>query len=642
MSVSGALVIIACNEAIPLIDPARHFNLNNGTTRVIKTAGGRTEGAVNSIYHINQSGKIGMIVVVQHTGCAWLSGEVECSIRADIQALKASTYVPTDVPIIGYVLDLTTGQLREVKEEMVSVERVETGSTKVDSKDEGVIVETRASEDLPFSKARCIALVTTLVSVQVLYAVSSQSSVIVLPSIGRDLQIPISRQQWVISSFNLTFGCFLLLCGRLADVYGRKQVFLLGLSVFTVTNIAAPFVRNEIGFDTLRGLQGLGASAIAPTALGILGSTFPPGKAKDVAFGCYGAGLPLGGIIGHVFGGIVCEYLSWRWIYWMIGIIAAMSTIASYYIIPGPLTSPQLNRNNTVDWTGGTLITVGLIILIFALSQGNIVGWQTPWIPTLIALSLLIVLGFGYWQHYLETKTEKRPLMKMSLFKHQKIIAVNVLIALVFSSFSNFLIFATYWFQEYQGLSVIQTTLRFLPAGITGIVMALVTGYIMSRVPAEYILLFSTISVGISSLLFAIPIPVNTSYWAYGFPAMILCVGGTDTMYPVLTLFVAKTLPPEDASLGGGLVTASNQICRAIALAVATALQTALVAREKGVPIEQLGNQGQALEPWDDALKVGIRSASWFNFALSMTAMIVVIVFVRGIGVVGGKGPRKS
>ena len=253
-----------------------------------------------------------------------------------------------------------------------------------------------------------------------------------------------------------------------------------------------------------------------------------------------------------------------------------------------------------------------------------------------------MLLGFGYWQHYLETKTDRRPLMKMSIFKYNRFIAVNVLMALVFSSFSNFLIFATFWFQEYQGLSVIQTTLRFLPSGITGIFMALTTGCIMSRVPANYILLFSAVSVGISSLLFAIPIPVHTSYWAYGFPAMVLCVCGVDTMYPVLTLFITKTLPPEDASLGGGLITASSQISRAIALAVATALQTAVVVREKGVEPDHIGHQEQAVAPWDDALKVGIRSAAWFNFAMSITAMLVVVLCVRGIGIIGGRGPQKK
>ncbi|RYO44931.1 hypothetical protein AA0113_g10669 [Alternaria arborescens] len=504
-------------------------------------------------------------------------------------------------------------------------------------------VSTTASERLPFSKARCVALVTTIAAAPFLSTMAVQASVIILPTIGEELNIPVSRQQWIISAYNLTFGCFLLLWGRLADVYGRRMIFLWGSAAFTLTSIITPFIPNEIGFDIFRGLQGLAAAAMAPTALGILASTFAPGKTKDVAFGCFGAGAPLGGVFGNIFGGIVGEYLDWQWVFWLFGIIAGISTVASYFVIPIP---PQLKEEqqpvmrNTVDWLGGSLITIGLVMLVFALSEGNVVGWRTPWVPVLIVVALIIIVAFGFWQHYLETKTAKRPLMKMSIFKNGKFTAANVLMALFFSSFNNYLIFATYWFQDYQGHSVIQTTLRFLPNGITGILVATITGQILSRVPGDYILTFSTICVSISSLLFAIPIPVDTTYWAYGFPAMVLCVSGADTIFPVLTLFVAKTLPAEDASLGGALITAVGQIGRAIGLAIATAVQTAVVAREKGLSVDQIGTEGHKTEPWDDALKVGIRTTAWFNFGMSVATTFIVIFFIRGIGIIGGKGKR--
>ncbi|KAI8935555.1 hypothetical protein NX059_008124 [Plenodomus lindquistii] len=295
---------------------------------------------------------------------------------------------------------------------------------------------------------------------------------------------------------------------------------------------------------------------------------------------------------------------------------------------------------NTVDWIGGTIITVGLIMLLFALSEGNVVGWSTPWVPVLIVVSLILIVLFGFWQHHLETKTQKRPLMKLSIFKNSKFTAANVLMALFFASFNNYLIFATYWFQDFQGLSVIQTTLRFIPTGVTGVLVAMITGQILSRVPGDVILTFSTICVSISSLLFAIPIPVHTPYWAYGFPAMALSVCGADTIFPVLTLFVAKTLLPEDASLGGALITAVGQIGRAIGLAMATAVQTAIIAREKGVSVDQIGSEGHELRPWDPTLKIGIRNTAWFNFGISLGSTVVVVLFIRGIGIIGGKGKK--
>lgn len=295
---------------------------------------------------------------------------------------------------------------------------------------------------------------------------------------------------------------------------------------------------------------------------------------------------------------------------------------------------------NTVDWIGGTLITVGLIMLLFALSEGNVVGWSTPWVPSLIVVSMAVIVVFGFWQHYLEKRTQKRPLMKMSIFKNRKFMWANVLMALFFSSFNNYLVYATYWFQDYQGLSIIQTTLRFIPTGVTGILVAFVTGHILSSVRGDYILTFSTLCVSMSSLLFAIPIPDNITYWAYGFPAMVLSVCGADTIFPVLTLFVAKTLPPEDASLGGALITAVGQIGRSIGLAIATAAQTAIIAKEKGVSVNEVGNEGHSLQPWDNALKVSIRGTAWLNFGMSIASTLVVLLFIRGIGIIGGKGKR--
>jgi Na+/melibiose symporter-like transporter len=322
-------------------------------------------------------------------------------------------------------------------------------------------------------------------------------------------------------------------------------------------------------------------------------------------------------------------------VFWIFGMIAALATTAGYFVIPLPPLQEEPSMRNKVDWIGGTLITVGLIILLFALSEGNVVGWDTPWVPTLIVVAFIIIAAFGFWQHHLETKTQKRPLMKLSIFKNRKFAWANVLMALFFSSFNNYLIYATYWFQDYQGLSVIQTTLRFIQTGVTGILAAFVTGHILSSVRGDYILTFSTICVSIASLLFAIPLPENTTYWAYGFPAMVLCVLGADTIFPVLTLFVAKTLPPEDASLGGALITAVGQIGRAIGLAIATAVQTAILAKEKGVSINNVGNQGSGSH-WDEALKHSIRGTAWFNFGISLASTAVVLLFIRGIGIIGG------
>lgn len=182
--------------------------------------------------------------------------------------------------------------------------------------DGGPIQPTPSHASQPsMSKARTIGLVITLTGAAFLNTLSVQAAVIVLPTIGRDLSIPAARQQWIVSAYSLAFGCFLLLWGRLADVYGKRLIFIWGSAWVCVVTLICPFIPSEIGFDVFRGLQGLGAAANVPTAIGILGVTFAPGKAKNYAFATYSAGAPMGSVFGNILGGVVSEYASWKWMY---------------------------------------------------------------------------------------------------------------------------------------------------------------------------------------------------------------------------------------------------------------------------------------------------------------------------------------
>lgn len=391
-------------------------------------------------------------------------------------------------------------------------------------------------QKLPYSKWRCIALVATVTGASFTNTLSVQSVVIILPSIGRDLAIPDSRLQWIVSAYALTFGCFLLLWGRIADVFGKKAIFVAGSAWVTATTVANPFIPNEIVFNIFRGLQGLGAAANVPTAIGILGTTFPPGKAKNYAFAAYGAGAPLGSIFGNLMSGLITSYANWKWVFGVLAILAGVVTVVGYLIIPAQPPPAILPRGATasttppippmirsIDWFGGFLITLGLIGLLFALTEGNVVGWSTPWVGALIGISLLLVGAFVVWQMWLERpyNVQKqlaghawppRPLVRISIFSRSggPFGTSLIIMALFFSSFNGYLVYATYFYQDYQGLSAIQTTLRFIPTGIVGILTCFVVARLLSVVPTYLILLFGNAAVSISSLLLAVPIPAIT------------------------------------------------------------------------------------------------------------------------------------
>lgn len=330
----------------------------------------------------------------------------------------------------------------------------------------------------------------------------------------------------------------------------------------------------------------------------------------------------------------------------VIGLAAFAISAAALFVIPPPKKGPEgaaaAGPRPSIDWLGAILITVGLLALLFALTEGNVVGWSTPWVPVLIVVSLILITLFVFWQRHLEKTGKLAPIMKVSNFRNPQFSAAMAIMALFFSSFNGFLVYATYFYQDYQGLDPLQTTLRFMPTGIMGFITAAVVSQLLARVPTYAMLAVGNVCVSISALLFAVPIPPATSYWAWSFPAMILSVFGADTTWPSLILFTSHSLPQSDQALGGALVNAMGQVGRAVGLAVATAVQTAVMSRARGVRVQDAGS----VEPWDHASLLGLRAAEWWNFALGVLALLVVLVSFRGTGIIGkagvGEKPRRE
>ena len=347
-------------------------------------------------------------------------------------------------------------------------------------------------------------------------------------------------------------------------------------------------------------------------------------------------GAPMGGVFGNILSGIVAEYSTWKWVFFATAFMGGAITIAGVFLIPTvPAPSGLAKASNrvkaaSVDWLGGVLVTVALLLLTFALTEGNIVGWRTPWIAGLIVASAVLLAVFVTWQWYLETKTSRKPLMKISMFWNRRFSAVMAIMAVFFSSYNNFVIFATYFFQDYQGLSPLQTMLRFLPTGASGIVTVGVMAKLLSRVRTYYLIIYGASVMCIAALLFAVPIPPETTYFAWGFIAMILSVNGSDTLWPCLTLFTSSALPAEDQALGGALLVACGQVGRSIGLAISTAVQTAVMAHARGVTVENVGPVSH-----DAASLKGIRVAGWINFAFGVCALLISLFMLRSKEVIG-------
>jgi predicted MFS family arabinose efflux permease len=365
-----------------------------------------------------------------------------------------------------------------------------------------------------------------------------------------------------------------------------------------------------------------------------------------IATPCTAAGAPLGAVFGNLLGGFIASYANWKWVFGACaGVAIAVTAAGVFFIPPPPPSEVAIRKQNvslarSVDWLGGFLITAGLLALLFALTEGNVVGWHTVWIYMLMVIALLLIGMFATWQWYQEKHTTRPPLMKVSVFRSGIFSMAMLLMALFFATFNDWIIFVTFFFQDYQGLSPLQTTLRFIATGVFGVVVAFVVSLLSSKVPTYILLIIGNVTMGLACLLFAVPIPSNTSYFAFGLPAMLLAVTGADITWPCLTLFTSKSLPPEDQALGGALINASGQIGRSIGLAITTALQTSIMARERGVPVEHAGK----VLPWDGPSLTGLRVGNWFNVAIAFFCVILVGFTFRGTGIVGKieKSPERT
>ncbi|KAF5553692.1 drug resistance [Fusarium mexicanum] len=420
--------------------------------------------------------------------------------------------------------------------------------------------QTQGSEDSAgdpqypnLSRIRAFLLVTVISIAALLTVLNSQSIVIILPELGNAMRIPSSRQQLVVSIYNISTGSVMLLWGRLADVYGRRLGFLSGSVIFTLSTLCLPWSRYEIPFYVLRAVQGMSAAAIMPSGIGIMASTFAPGPSRNMAFIAMSAMASLGSVVGSLLGGFVGSTLGWKWVFWIPAVASAFTTAAGWFVTAGHTTriAPQGTTENDesskkpyVDWIGGGLISSSLTLLLVAITQGNVSGWSTPWIPPLLVVSVLLLGGFIIYQRRLEIDPDRIPLMRMSMFAKKQFSALFVLVGCFYASFNGFLVFVTYFYQKYQGLGELQTTLRFLPAGISG--------------------------------------------------------------------------SQDEQSLGGGLLQTVNNVGRALGLAIATAIQTAVAG--------DINNQ-QGSDTYLD----GLRAAQWFNFTLAVTGILLALVFFRDL-----------
>ncbi|KZT26051.1 MFS general substrate transporter [Neolentinus lepideus HHB14362 ss-1] len=430
---------------------------------------------------------------------------------------------------------------------------------------------------------------------------------VAIPSIGEDLDFTQSDLTWPLQAFSLTSGCLLLLTGRLADKYGRRPVFLIGTALFTFLSIPPIFCPEPVSFNTMMGLVGIGAAMMTSSGMGILGSNLE-GALKNRAIAVMAGGQSIGFILGLLSAGFLCQlHRGWRWIF------VIQVALGGIFLLAGIASVPKdvVKYNRALDWPGVVLSSSGLVLLIFSLS------WKVAYIPTLFALSIVILVAFVLWEHNRDKKGHS-VLLKTSIFKDVQFLAFFVLIFFIWWNFNVLQYFVTVYYQDVQHLSPAHTGIRFIPESLSGVVVNTATGWLVEYVPGQWLNAFG-VGTTASSAIFAVIDP-HVSYWRNAF-WVVLLLPGADSIYTVGNLFVLTSMPSDSQALAGGLFATGTRIATSIGLAITSAIAS--------------GVSNHDDSPW--SLLKGYRAAGWTCFAASCVGLVVHLVWLRGVGVMGGK-----
>ena len=386
---------------------------------------------------------------------------------------------------------------------------------------------------------------------------------VALPTIGEALDFTESGLPWVVNAYVLTFGGFLLLGGRLADLLGRRRVFMFGLVLFALASLAGGLASTSGQLIAARAVQGLGAAILSPAALSIVATTFRDGAERNKALGIWGAVAGSGCAAGVLLGGVLTEYLGWEWVLWVnvpIGIAAAA--------IAPSLIAESRNEEETrhFDVAGAATITIGLSALVYALLDAESAGWGSAQTIGILAGSAVLLAAFVAIE-----RRSRAPLVPFSIFRLRTITGANVVGILVGASLFSMFFFISLYMQQVLGYSAIKAGLSYLPLAIAIILSAGVASGLVTKVGFKPILATGMVLIAAGLLWFSQISADGTFIADILGPSLLAAVGLGFSFVPV-TIAAVSGVEDREQGLASGLINTSQQVGGALGLAILAAI----------------------------------------------------------------------
>ncbi|KAH8703302.1 putative MFS multidrug transporter [Talaromyces proteolyticus] len=397
--------------------------------------------------------------------------------------------------------------------------------------------------------------------------------IVVTASIGNDLNMNSAEITWITAGISLSSGAFLLAFGKVADMFGRRIMFITSMAGFTISLVIAGFANSAIYMDVFSGIMGIFCASVVPPAVGSLGVVYEkPSKRKNRAFACFSAGNPLGFVGGMVVSGIASQVANWRVAFWALAVIYAIFTILTIWTVPPDPPGRKVPLNwlsmKKLDPIGMLLAVSGIALFSTSLSIAGDAprGWQTPYVIVLLVLGVVIIGAFLFWQSIYST-----PLMPLHVWKDRNFSLLIGCLSLGFMAFVGGQFWLALYMQQVQKLKPLLITAHLMPMVVNGILVNIICGLILHKVSNKLLMLIGATAYFVAFLTMSF-MKDDSIYWGFYFVPLLLMVVGADIEFNVVNMYVMSSLPPSDQSLAGGIFNTVSKICGNISLGITTAV----------------------------------------------------------------------
>ncbi|MFJ1749997.1 MFS transporter [Streptomyces sp. NPDC088116] len=441
---------------------------------------------------------------------------------------------------------------------------------------------------------------------------------IALPSAQRDLGISDGNKQWVITAYALAFGGLLLFGGRIADLWGRKRTFVVGLLGFAAASAVGGAATGEAMLLGSRALQGAFGALLAPAALSLLAVMFTDAKERAKAFGIYGAIAGGGGAVGLILGGFLTEYLDWRWTFFVNIPFAIVAALGAYFVIG----EPADGRNRSpLDIPGVVLSTLGLVSLVYGFTRAETDGWSDTMTISLFVGAAVLLFSFVV----VESRVA-HPLLPLRVVADRNRGGVYLSLGLAIIAMFGLFLFLTYYLQVVKGYSPVRTGFAFLPmiAGmITGSTQ--IGARLMTRVPPR-LLMGPGFLVAALGMLLLTQLEIDSSYTGLILPGQLLLGLGMGTAFMPAMSLATHGIEPRDAGVASAMVNTSQQVGGAIGTAL---LNTIAASATTAYVTAHAATTGDSRLLELRAMVAGFSSAIWWAVGILAVAATIAVTFIN-------------